>query len=54
MQAVALLGAGVTLTLAGYLGPEDGGVLELVGLIIVAIGVALGVAAAYPHWKGLI
>ena len=40
---VGVLAAGVALAIAGYLGPDDGGTLELAGLTLIAISV----------WKGL-
>lgn len=43
MFVALVLWAGVVLALAGFFGPRDGGVLELVGLVLVAIAI----------WKGI-
>jgi len=39
MGTLPVLIVGAVLTLAGYFGPEDGGTLELFGLILVSIAI---------------
>lgn len=43
IAALIIVGVGLVLTLAGFFGPEDGGTLELVGLVVLGLGLwALG------------
>jgi uncharacterized membrane protein len=37
--AYVLLGVGVVLTLAGFFGPQDEGMLELLGLVLVGLSI---------------
>lgn len=40
-ERIAVLLAGVALTLAGHFGPADGGTLEFIGLAIIGIALFL-------------